>query len=72
MSAPRYELRERTSQTSKIREPWQVIDTADYSIVDEYASKRAATAHVRELNDGHFHFGSDERQDGIDCDECRS
>lgn len=48
--APRYVVRTETSQVSTLRTPHQVVDTRTASVVDEYASKRAAGMHARELN----------------------
>jgi hypothetical protein len=45
-----YTIREQTSQTRKIREPWQVIDTETLEVVDQYASKRAAFMDAKERN----------------------
>lgn len=42
VAAKRYVVRTVTSQVRAIRTPHRVIDTLDNSIVDEYASKRAA------------------------------
>lgn len=36
--------------TRKIRERWQVVDTAANVVVDEYKSKRAATMDARDRN----------------------
>lgn len=49
----RYVVREQTSQTRRIREPWQVIDLqdSDSPIFDQFASKRAATETARDLNE---------------------
>lgn len=46
-----------TYLTGKLATPWQVIDTANNIMIDEYTSKLAASRHARDLNEIDQTFG---------------